>query len=60
MDVADFFDVYSHLTDEQKLVQQTAKDFVQKKYLPLIKEAFEKAVFPKELILEMGVFFWVA
>lgn len=54
MDVADFFDVYSHLTDEQKLVQQTARDFVQKKCLPLIKEAFEKAIFPKELILEMG------
>lgn len=54
MDVADFFDPYSEVTSEQKLVQQTAKDFVQKKCAPLIKEAFEKALFPKDLILEMG------
>jgi glutaryl-CoA dehydrogenase len=53
-DVANFFDLYSEVTSEQKLVQQTAKDFVQKKCAPLIKEAFEKALFPKELILEMG------
>lgn len=53
-DVADFFDPYSEVTSEQKLVQQTAKDFVQKKCAPLIKEAFEKALFPKDLILEMG------
>lgn len=53
-DIADFFDVYADITAEQKMVQQTARDFVQKECVPLIKDAFEKAVFPKELMQKCG------
>jgi glutaryl-CoA dehydrogenase len=50
----DFYNLNDFLTAEQILIQKTAKDFVDKKCRPLIKECFEKGVFAKELIQEMA------
>jgi len=50
----DFFDVFDELTSEQKLIQQTARAFVEKECQPLITNAFEKGVFPKEVMRKMG------
>jgi glutaryl-CoA dehydrogenase len=50
----DFYNVQDSLNDEQKLIQSTARDFVEKRCRPLIKECFEKGVFAKELVQEMA------
>jgi alkylation response protein AidB-like acyl-CoA dehydrogenase len=42
------------LTDEQALVQKTARDFAREKVLPLAAEIDEKKRVPPELIAEMG------
>jgi alkylation response protein AidB-like acyl-CoA dehydrogenase len=42
------------LTDEQALVQKTARDFAREKVLPLAAEIDEKKRVPLELITEMG------
>lgn len=51
----DFFQFEDNLSDEQKLIQSTARAFVQKKCAPLIMEAFEKAAFPQEIVKELAV-----
>lgn len=50
----DFYSLSENLNEEQKLIEQTARNFVDKKCRPLIKESFEKGVFARELIEEMG------
>lgn len=50
----DFFNFDEFLSDEQKMVRESARAFVEKKCAPLIREAFEKALFPHELIKEMA------
>ncbi len=50
----DFYNLKDSLTEEQILIQKTARDFVEKKCRPLIKECFEKGVFAKELVQEMA------
>src|SRR3954469_9429556 len=41
-------------TDEERLVQQTTREWVEAEALPGIGEHFERATFPKELIPRMG------
>jgi glutaryl-CoA dehydrogenase len=41
-------------TDEERLVQQSTREWVEAEALPGIAEHFEAATFPKELIREMG------
>lgn len=50
----DFYQFEDLLLDEHKMVQAAANEFVQKKCAPLIQEAYEKALFPKELIQEFA------
>jgi glutaryl-CoA dehydrogenase len=50
----DFYNLQASLSEEKILIQQTARDFVEKKCKPLMKECFEKGVFPKELVQELG------
>lgn len=50
----DFFQFEDELSDEQKLIQSSARTFVEKKCQPLILEAFEKGEFPQELVKEMA------
>lgn len=38
------------LTDEQKLIRSTAREWVKKEVSPIIEDAYEKSIFPKELI----------
>ena len=42
------------LGDEEKLVRQTARQFVEDRVLPLIKDCYNQGRFPAELIPEMG------
>ncbi len=56
---ADFFDVQSLLTDEERMVQETVARFVDDKALPVVPQAFDEHRFPLELVPEiaaLGVF----
>ncbi|MEE2953857.1 MAG: acyl-CoA dehydrogenase family protein [Bacteroidota bacterium] len=55
----DYFQLDELLTDEQKLVRSTARDWVKREVSPIIEDACQKAVFPKQLIhglAEIGAF----
>lgn len=41
-------------TDEQKIVRDAARDWVNRAVKPIIEEYFEKAEFPRHLVKEMG------
>jgi glutaryl-CoA dehydrogenase len=50
----DYLLVDSQLNEQEKMVRQTARQFVDERVIPLIRDAFRDARFPKELIAEMG------
>jgi glutaryl-CoA dehydrogenase len=50
----DFLQIDRLLTDEERLIRNTVREFVGDKVLPDIAEWFEAGTFPKELAKEMG------
>jgi glutaryl-CoA dehydrogenase len=52
LDPMDLFDVRSELTDDEVMVKDTVARFVDDKVIPLMREAFEKHEFPRQLIKE--------
>jgi glutaryl-CoA dehydrogenase len=54
LDPSDFLDIDSLLSDEERLIRDTVRDFVRTRVLPGIDEWFERGVFPKELATELG------
>ena len=55
----DIFDVRAELTDEEQMVQDSVARFVDEQALPLMRDAFEKHYFPRELVpavAELGLF----
>ena len=50
----DFYDVDSLLSEEERMVRDTIRDWVESRVLPVIREAYAGRYFPKELIPEMG------
>ncbi len=52
--MAGYFIHDSDLTDEEKLVQKTAKDYSTNKLMPRVKDAFRNERFDKEIISELG------
>jgi glutaryl-CoA dehydrogenase len=50
----DFFKLDSLLSDEEKLIRQSVRTFVEEKVRPIIGDCFETARFPHELIPEMA------
>lgn len=50
----DLFDVRSLLTEEEQLIQASVARFIDERALPLMAAAFDKAVFPMDLIAEMA------
>lgn len=58
-DLTDFYNISTLLSDEEKLAQQTVREFVNEKVRPIIADCFEKATFPLDLvpqIAELGLF----
>jgi glutaryl-CoA dehydrogenase len=51
---ADFLDIEAHLTDEERAIRDTVREYVQERVLPGIEEWFERAEFPKEAFKELG------
>ncbi len=50
----DYYQIDDLLSDEQKLVRDTARAWVSKTISPIIEDAFEKAIFPKQIIPGLG------
>ena len=53
-DGVDFYRLDDLLTDEEKLVRQSVRGWVEEKYLPIVEEHYEKATFPAHLIPEIA------
>jgi glutaryl-CoA dehydrogenase len=55
----DYFDLSSHLSDNECMVQHSTREFVDNEILPIIDEHFENGTFPDDLtpkFAEMGFF----
>src|SRR5208283_2005352 len=50
----DYFRVDSLLSEEERMVRQTARRFADERILPLIRDCYRDARFPSELIPELG------
>lgn len=50
----DFYNITSLLTDEEKAVQKTIRDYVSKNIIPTIADHFENHTFPKNLFKDLG------
>jgi glutaryl-CoA dehydrogenase len=50
----DLYDVRAELSEEECMVQDTVARFVDDRFLPLIREAFENHTFPREVISEIA------
>ena len=58
-DGIDYMGIDEHFSEEERMVRQTVRDFVEEQVLPVIREHYENGTFPKELIKPManlGVF----
>ncbi len=55
----DYFNINNLLTEEEKLVQESVRSFVDAEVIPIIEDSYQEAKFPFELIpklAELGVF----
>jgi glutaryl-CoA dehydrogenase len=50
----DYLQIDSLFNEQERLVRQTARQFVDERVLPIIRECYREARFPSVLILEMG------
>src|SRR5215471_20924532 len=50
----DYFHIDSLLNGQELLVRQTARQFVEDRVAPVIRDCYRDARFPRELIAEMG------
>ena len=50
----DFYQYSRNLSDEERSVRDTVRQFVDKRFMPLVREHFKAGTFPTELIPEMG------
>jgi glutaryl-CoA dehydrogenase len=50
----DFFHLEDHLSADEKMIQRSAREFVQREVLPIIGDHFDKGTFPKHLVPMMA------
>jgi glutaryl-CoA dehydrogenase len=50
----DFLGIDAHLSEEERGIRAEVRSFVEKRIQPNIKDWFERAYFPRELVPEMG------
>ena len=51
---ADFYQVDDLLTEEERMVRDTVRDFVEAEYLPIITDHYRNGTFPNEIIPKLG------
>jgi len=54
LDPADLYAVDDLLSDEERLIQETVRGFVQRRVIPIIADHFEAATFPRALVPELA------
>jgi glutaryl-CoA dehydrogenase len=54
LDAADFLAIDALLSEEERLLRETVRKFVERRIMPGIEGWFEDAVFPKEIATEFG------
>ena len=50
----DYFGVDDLLTDEQKLIRETVRNYVKKEISPIIEEHAQRAEFPQQIVAQLG------
>jgi len=50
----DYVSLEADLDEEERLIRDTAREFVDEQYRPVLKDHFEEGTFPTDLIPEMG------
>src|SRR5258708_12030454 len=50
----DYIDFDSQLNDEEKLVRQTARQFVENEVIPIIEKHSREGTFPRHLVPQLG------
>ena len=50
----DFYNIEQHLTEEETMVRDLVREWVDEKVIPIIEEYYTKGTFPMELISEIG------
>jgi glutaryl-CoA dehydrogenase len=50
----DYYGWEEFLTDEERMIQKTVRDFVEREALPIIEEHHARETFPREIILRMA------
>lgn len=56
---SDFLNLTDELTEDERLIQQTLREFIKEQYLPIIREYHARAEFPFEIVpklAELGLF----
>lgn len=51
---ADFYQLDDLLTEEELMIRNTVRDFVEEKFLPLVTEHYRNGTFPHEIIPQLG------
>ncbi|MEZ0374708.1 MAG: acyl-CoA dehydrogenase [Candidatus Sericytochromatia bacterium] len=51
---ADFYQLDDLLTEDERMVRDTVRDFVENEYLPIITEHYRNGTFPGEIIPKLG------
>lgn len=51
---ADFYQLDDLLTEEERMVRDTVRDFVEEKYLPIVTEHYRNGTFPAEIVPQLG------
>ncbi len=50
----DFYNIEQHLTEEETMVRDLVREWVDEKVIPIIEDYYAKGTFPMELISEIG------
>ena len=54
LNALDYMGISGHFSEEELMVQNTARDFSEKEIMPIIEEYYEKGEFPEHLIPKFG------
>jgi len=54
LDPLDLYDVRAELSEDEGMVQDTVRRFVSDRFMPLVRDAFEKHYFPADIIKEIA------
>jgi glutaryl-CoA dehydrogenase len=50
----DYYDIEAELSQEARLVRDTTRAFVEREFMPLVREHYRAGTFPRELVPRMG------